>query len=379
MANQSLDDYFAGPAMTKLMDSELIKRGIPFFLDPALQMPSMQKPIGINAQYDAYNGVREAGKITNYNSPAVNVEVTGSQKQFITCLGGKESFIIPDELVQSIKSNIPYVGQNAMREFLRRMKNFRERADTRRVNAISSAFLTGAIWIQPGSATGGVITTSSAPGAFNALAPYYAPTVINQGATLPNSTTVVPDFNLSTTDIPEFFRALHQAFLLTSNYEASQIAYGKQVPSYLGVQNTAMQAYWSRNQRYGGEFQDTNEVPKGALDFTWRAAYKQYFVDQANANKATVWLGDSQIVVTPAVDDGWWEMVEGSTKAPIGGIPVVSAADIDTMLAMFEYKWGINSFSMFQPDGTFSLSTIMQDFFIPLPKNPLVQWIINLH
>lgn len=385
-ADQNLMDYLSGPAMTELVTAELIKAGMPKFYPAGFDKVSSNKPVGIIAMYEAYNGVRNGGRFTNYDGPPVSVEVTGSQKQFITALGGREEITVPSELVLGLKSNIPFVAGNAMNEYLRRIRNFTTRAVSRRTNMVASVATTGALYVSPnvngitqGNAMGNVITNSAGINAANRLSGY-TPLNIAQSAALPNSTVTVPDFANAATDIPGFFRALRVAYIKTTGYLPKLIQYGQNIPSYLGSVNTSMQAYWSRNQTYGKAYQDTNEVPAGALDFTWHPSYLQYYMDETTGTTTpTQWLTADKIVITPDIDEGWYEYTEGSCIIP-KGIPTLvnSSADLMTMLDQLEYRWGINGFSYMHPT-TFQIATVVQDYSIPIPKNGNLQWIITTH
>lgn len=364
--------------MTKLADAPLVKRGLPWHLDQAFLTPSSAKPIGINVEYEAYSGVRSAGYITSYDSPAVTVDTNGAQKIRATCIGGRESIGIPEELIWGLKNNIPYIAENAKAEFLRRMANFRTRADSRRRNIVASAVLTGKLYVKYQNNGTGLVTTSGTSGAVNVMSAY-TPTILNVGDTIPNSGGVtVPDFSVSTTDIPGFFRTIKQAYEQTSNYEATMCQYGKNIPGYMGETNTSMTAYWSRNQILGRTYVDTLEVPPSAFDFQWKPAYRQYFLDEAATTVATKSLiQDDTLVITPAISEDWYEFVEGSSKVPTGIPALMSAASVEELLGQFEYKWGISAYSIMNPQ-TFQLAGVAQDFTFPVLKNGNLHWIIKV-
>ena len=384
-------DYFSGPVMTEIANAELIKPGIEWYLDPKLLVPSSQKPIGTNFMYTEFKGNRLGGKFTNYQGEPATVEVPGSDKKFATCIGGRESFIIPDELVMALKSgNLPWVASQALAEFNRRMRNFRTRAVVRRYNTVASAFLRGSINIMPYvTGTSGNLNANSQgayivlPGTASCIKQVdFSPTSVALNAYLPSSTVTVPDWAQAGTDIEGFMREVKDAFIRYTGRAPKLVHYGKNIPSYMGNKNTTMQTYWSRNQVLGAQFERTNEVPGDVCDFQWVPAHRQYFIDESNTNAsptATAWMDADTIIVTPEIDEDWYEFVEGSCKVPVGFIPTASAQNIEEALASFEYRWGISGYTQFLANSNFTLSAVLQDYMLPVPKNGLQQWIIKVH
>ena len=370
----TLNDFFAAPVLTELANSEQVKRGLPVYFDSAFAKPSMAKPVNSEVKYKAYKGTRESAQLVQAGGPSVNVEVPGSEFKIVTAVGSAESFLTQGDRLQAIFSDIPYIRQQAMAEYKKNIADFRSRAETLKTNLIASALFKGKIYQKNNQLT--LPTTSGASAVID-----FSPTTLAQGANTNiggmGTSLTVPDFAASTTDIPGFFRSLKQVFAFTSNYEATTIHYGKNIPGYLGVSNTAMQAYWSRNQVLGAQYMSTAEVPNGFADFNWKPAYRQYFIDPSNSNAPTSWIGDDQIVVTAPVDDSWYEMFETGIIVP-RGVPTISSTVDEVVNGNFDINWGLVAYAHAIMDPV-AVKTIVKWSGMPVIKNPLAHWIITVH
>lgn len=383
----TLNDFLAGPVLTELAQSEQIKTGLPMHFDPAFMKPGASRPVGLEVVYTAFKGTRAMAQLVQQDSPSVTVTVPGARKITVTGLGTKENFPLNGQMLMNLKSPIPFIATQAKAEFLRNMINFGSRRDSMKRSLVASAIYRGKIGYK--LTTNGTGTQLTLPTTSGATTVDYSPTALAQGVnnlTVANddgsSTTytgliTVPDFNSAGTDIPSFFRNLQQVYEQVTGYQAYNISYGKNIPGYLGTTNTAMQAYWSRNQRLNDKFMDTNEVPDRLFDYKWTPAYRQYFQDLLNSNAATAWIPDDAIVLTPAPDDSWYEFIECGSPVPTG--MGVLTGDLDAMISQFtNIAFGDYSYCYGSVD-PLVLRQVNGWYGIPVVKNGLAQWIITTH
>lgn len=394
MAN-TLADYFSGPVLSEMAQVEQIKTGLRWHLDPGFLVPSSTKIVGPEARWTAWKGTRKGAQLVGMNSPSVSIETPGEKTVTQSCLGSKENITVDIDMLTELASNIPYRQAQAQATFKRKVRAVLSRRETTRKNLAASALLTGQIAYKgnPQGQDGSQVTLPTTSGA---TVLNFQPITLNQGVntfTVSNDdgtsntyTITVPDFSSASTDIPGFFRTLNLTYEQVTGYQMQNMTYGGNFPSYIGVNNTQMSTYWSRNQKYGEQFLDSGEVPPGlfsagteggTLQCRWHAGYMQWFQDPANNYAATQWLGVKQLVVTPEVDESWYEFMENGTTIP-RGIGIASGTDIDAMTEQFtEVAYGSYGYAYPILD-PYKLKVILGWNGLPVIKNGLVQWIINL-
>jgi len=167
-------------------------------------------------------------------------------------------------------------------------------------------------------------------------------------------------------------KPLRESFRATSNYNPVKILYGKAIPGYL-YGNTAMQAYLSRQPMLNQQFMDTNEVPKGLLDFEWFPAYNNYYVDSAGTVQQ--WFADNQIVVIPDLEPNWYEFFEAGTLIPT--TVASEAQNIEQLLTNVKVVNGKFAYATMSTD-PIKLKAISGDYFLPTIKNGLVVWSLTV-
>ena len=369
MADQTLMDFFSGPVMTELAQSESIKRGLPYFLPEELRKPSVEKPVGTQIKYKSYKGNRATAQLVHQASTSREVEVAGSHWEYATAIGSREHFVVDQDFLYALKSGVPYVAEQAKREYVKRVADFQNRMDNLRIGAVASTFGLGRIYAD---SNGNLLPTSGgnvlpAPDSNSSVQTF------TKTSNYPNiPTTAVGDWSSAGTDIPGSLRALQESFLRTSNFTASTSLYGRSIPSYL-YGNTAMQTFLSRQPMLNQEFMDTNEVPKGLLDFNWHPAYKNYFVDSTGTVQS--WFADNQITVIAEVSDLWYEFYEAGTLIPKG--IAGPGQDIEQFLGNIEVANGKFGYAEMSTN-PIKIKAISGDYFLPLIKNGLVVWILTV-
>ncbi len=379
MADQTLLDFLAGPVMTELAQSMQIKRGLPKPLPDAFYKPSGNKSGIDQVKYKRFSGNRRTSPVIPHQTTSPTVEVPGSQWVYGTALGTKENFVLDYPMIQALTSGVPYITQNAMAEFKKRLEDFFVMTDNFRTTAIHMMVLRGIISIaRPTSGFGantvveGGQLLNSTTGATETIVAgaASAPNTFGTASNWTNTSTTVGDWSAAATDIEKSLRTMRQGFIKTSNYNPTTILYGVNIPSYL-ANNTSMQTYMSRNQKLGFEFAKSNEIPAGTLDFNWVPAYNCYFQDYTGTLNTLI--GASDIVILPDIDDNWYELVEVGTQIPTG-IGMISG-DVQTLLGSLKTAYGRYSYSCFQSMDPVSIKAIAGDYFFPALKTTLLQWI----
>lgn len=383
--SQLATDFFRGPVLTELVETPKVKRGIEWTLWPQLKEVGPERPDGPVIKWKRYSGERKGARIVNYNSPGVPIETPGSEWEYGTVLSMKEEYIIDMQTQMLLASAEPYVRLQVQREFAKRMADQSVRFDITRQNMIASAFLTGKVLICQ-SPKGGIIVPSTASvynGAYPTLQVDFSATTKTVGAYLSGSSgATVPDFGVSTTDIPQFFRDLTKAFLFVSGYMPKLVTYGRNLPKYMGATNESMQYYLARNPQKNDQYVTTGEIPPGICEMDWKRGYLQYLIDEsttgttAGVSVPTALLDDDTIVVTPDFDPSWYEFVEGGQMIPTGLMLSMNVEAVRSGAAIAH--WGKYSWAFNDPH-TGQLTQVVGDNAAPFIKNPNVQWIIKVH
>ncbi len=389
----TIQDYLAGPVLSELTAVEQQKVGIPWRLPKEfLTSAPESRVVGMEVRYTAWRGTRKSMQLVDQASPSAGINLPGERTIIQSGLGGKENFTVGMELLKNLQSDVPYIRMHAEAAFKRLISNRASRMETLRRNLTASVLLTGQIsWKKAPNGESQITTAANGSGQCS-----FSPITLNQGANTIsvtndegdtiNYTITVPDFSNAATDIPGFFRNLNQLYEQITGFSMRHVLYGLNTPSYLGVNNTSMGAYWSRNQSYGTKFMDTAEVPTnlfsvggegGELNLRWSPAYMQWFQDPLANNAATPWVGAKQMVIIPEVDTTWFEQMECGTAIP-KGFAVMDGSDLDGIVKnATEIAFG--SFGYAYPIlDPYSVRSIVGWYGLPVIKNGLVQWIINL-
>jgi hypothetical protein len=126
------------------------------------------------------------------------------------------------------------------------------------------------------------------------------------------------DWSDPTVDIPGDIRAIKQASLLETGYEAEEILYGINIPKYI-TQNNYVKDYLSRtgskpSGSKGDEYLGDGEIPQGLFGMNWTQVYTAFFEDSTETNQLQV--SANQITFMPKFSPDWYHVVEGSTLVP---------------------------------------------------------------
>lgn len=367
MADQTLMDFFAGPVMTELAQSPTIKRAIPRFLPEALFTPSPTKPTGIQVKWKSYSGNRKSAQLVHHGSSSKEREMPGSQWNYATAIGSKEHIVVDQDMIYALKSNIPYIQQQAKNEFTKRVADFQQEFTTLRTNVIASTVARGRIdW----DSSGNVLTsTSGSAGNID-----FGVTSLTTASNIPNISpnVTVGDWSNPATDIPLKLRTILDGFFFGTNYTPKYALYGKDIPSFF-YGNTNMSTYLSRQPMLNQQFMDTNEVPKGLLDLDWFPAHKNYNV--SDSGTLAPWFASNQISIIAEPDDTWYEFFEAGTAVPTG--LMAPNSNLEAMLGSLQIVNGKFGYVEMSTDPV-KLKAITGDYFLPAVKNGAVVWIITV-
>jgi hypothetical protein len=382
MATQTFLDMFSGPVLTELAQTMEVKRGLLKPLPAGFYKPSANK-VGIDqVKYKRFQGSRRVSPVIHHQSTSPTVEVPGSEWVYGTALGTKENFVVDYPMIQALTSGVPYITQNAMNEFKKRLEDFFVATENFRTTAIHMMALTGYIYIKRPTtgfaaglmAEGGqLLATSSGAQETISVGSGQTPSSFSTGSSYTNTSIAVGDWSSASTDIPGSLRALRQGYIKTSNYNPTTIVYGANIPSYM-ADNTAMQSFMSRNQIVGKQFMESNEIPNGLLDYNWVPGYNAYWKDYTGTLNTI--LDPDTFVVFPEIDDNWYELVEVGTMIPTGIGSMVSP-DVEGFLRSLTPAFGKFSYATIQSMDPISLKAIAGDYFYPALKTNLLQWIVK--
>ena len=379
MAGNAALDFFLTAPLIQAFDTAIVRRGIPWTLWDELLEVGPEKPAGNQFIWKKFKGERKGARFVNYGSPGIAVETPGSEFDSGTTWSARENYLFdPQERMMLIAA--PSIVQDRVRrEHLKRLADRKEKLLTTRKNLVASAYLTGKVLVCH-TPQGGIIVNSTAS-TYNGVSPTsvtFGSQSLKVGDTIPGTSSTVPDFSTSTTDIPKFFREVTKGFVRTTNYMPKKIAYGENIPGYMGETNASMQAYWSRNQAYGNAYQSTGEIPTMSLGYDWKRGYLQYFIDESNATADTTatWLDADTLIITPEFDNGWYEAIEGGQMVPTGILlgPNGDAVAQSGQIA----RWGMYNYAY--PDVvTGNIIEVAGDNFGAFIKNGSAHWIIKVH
>jgi len=360
MADQSLNDFFAGTRLTQVAQSAAIKRGVPRTIPGDFFTPSATKPTSDQVEYIQYSGNRAGAQLVNRMSPARAVTQPGATRKYATALNVKEKFPLHIEMIQALKSDIPMIRLNAQQHLARQMMDFNVRFETTRTNIVTSLFANRGKWYA--DSDGNVLPTSSGAKLTYDAGCTSATQLTTDGA---SSTYAIGDWATASTAIQTKLTALRKAVLKATGYNPTTVLYGENVPEYL-QKNTTLKEYFSRNQMFRDRIVQNNEIPDGTLGYNWKPVNTAFHVGADNST-VTEWFGGDYIGVVPDVSDDWYEFVEGGNLYPLG----ISnpGMGMEQMLSLCGIANGKYAFAEMTMD-PISVNLINGDSFVPILKVP---------
>ena len=370
-AQQMLYDWFSGPVMTDLAQSETVAAGLELVFPKKFYDFSPTSPVGVNVDWESYIGVRSTAPIVDSLSPSVTQETQARVRQFAVAVGTRMNTPLDSELLIGLLNNVPQWQNRARQVLVQKMRDFRMKADNLKTTLVHSALALDAIYV---NASGQILpsATGAVGGGFSFGSLYSGANALNKNSYWPGlpaiSANQVGDMSNASFNIPASFRAMQQGYRFTSNYKPVNIIYGKSIPSFFYA-NTAMQTYMSRQPQIDQELLLNNEVPKGLLGFEWTPGYEAYYVDSNGVSQP--FLADNQIIITPDINANWWENFECSMPCPKG--LVNPATDFAQFLASCPPVKGYSSYVIPSYDPP-KATMIAQGYGWPTIKSNLAVW-----
>ncbi len=360
MADEFLKDFFAGAAMTRLMNSPAIKSEIPSPLPAALYRRSGNGPVGLEVTWDEVRGHRQLAQLVNQNSPSRSVQLPGVTKRYATGLGAKENFTLKIDLLQALKSDVPMVREGARREVVRQLRDFRQRFDNLRVSLVHSVFALGAIYADKD----GNVLHSSSGAATPPSVDFNVPTgnkLTHDGA---GSTYNIGDWSNASTNIAAACRTIRNANLKANSYQLTTVMYGQNVPDYLAT-NTMLKDYFKEHPAVRQSMVTDNVIPDGTLGFNWKPVETAFFADATGT--AREWFGGDYLAFTPDISTDWYENFPCGTLYPIG--TASPGMSLDQMIALCGVAYGYFSYAEMSTDPLVA-KIIAGDYGLPVIKVP---------
>lgn len=145
MAQQSQMDFLSGVQMTQVAQAEAIKPGIPTVVPPAFFKPSPSKPAGMEVQWDEVTGTRQTAMLVHSTSPSVRREIPGVIRRTATALGTKQNYVLDQQFLLALKSDLPIVATRARELLTINMRNFSQYAMNLKISTVCSMLSLGAI------------------------------------------------------------------------------------------------------------------------------------------------------------------------------------------------------------------------------------------
>ena len=293
-------------------------------LPPALLTPT-EKKSGNYGTYHKVVGERRAAKVMNYGAPAIAYEPTGVAEVPVNFLHSFEFMSIkPDAMMNLLVEGDEVRQKLGMQTIARQTKDFALTFRNLRVAAIFQMLAHGALTFD---ANGRITTTSSV---LNRTLSYGIPaTNLNQLA-IPRynnlgkvvaSPIVSADWSTTSTNILQQLQDLRMAAVQLTGYDLKHAFCGSNIKSYL-FNNTAYSNYLKHNP-VSQEALIKNRIVDGFADLAWHEMTES-FISQDNYNPGNVLspnaampvFGPDVVCFTPEIDDGWYDLIEGSYPVP---------------------------------------------------------------
>ncbi len=340
---------------------ERIKSGIPKVLPEAFENVK-KSTIGDVGQYMRVTGTRQTARLVKYGSPAVARDLKGVESIPVKLLHSNESVLFDPQVYQQLRALDAYTNNKGKEEIARQMREFTYYGQNLRNAATVSMLFQGKIWFDSG---GNLLPTSS--GAEFTVDYAIPANNLNQLNGI-----IAASWATHGTDIPGQLRTLKAQSLKDTGYELKYAFYGKNIPSYLAI-NDYIQPWWVRYPQQNAHYSATGEIPDGFYGIDkWIPAYKAFYEDNSNTNQTFV--GDDACVFAPEIDASVYEMMEGTIMVPTSVQPMQNPTDPmgDCAQVTGMAAYGITTWD------PVSIKVFRLDTFLPLWKVPSALYISDV-
>ena len=140
MAANTLMDFLAGPAMSKLMATMTVQTGVERYLPTELWSKSRATIVGDKVVFNRFVGEQAPATVVSFNSAAVAYTPPPADKATLTALGSAEKMEVTPEMFYALNSDIPFVRQGAVEKMNIDLANFKARMEILQTDAVSSLF-----------------------------------------------------------------------------------------------------------------------------------------------------------------------------------------------------------------------------------------------
>jgi hypothetical protein len=323
---------------------EAIKTGIPDLL-PAEFKTIKKDTLKDMGRYTRVAGTRRTARRIEYGAPTRKrtLKEVGIFDVKLNTAG--ENIQLDLETFMALRAYDSYQVQNlGMQELERQALQFRTLFDNLDLAMTYSMLANGAIWFD---GSGNLLPSSA--GAVITISYGMNPNHQNQANGI-----LTLGWQNAGADIPTMILALKDQALFDTGYELGCSFYGRSIPSYF-ANNALMVEYLARNQRFRDHFLETNEIPDGLFGLKWyrvSAAFYDSSLDGTTQGLGTnqiisTFFSTSAVVLTPPVEQAWYENMHGQIMVPTTFNPFTSlqgaagSFDIKTKMGM----WAVPTFN----------------------------------
>lgn len=330
-----------------------VKEGIPNPLPPAM-LQGTGKTIGDQGRYTVMYGQRQTSRLAQYGSPAVRRPFKNMAIRDVKLIHTFEEQAVDPIAVQNLRQFDNYEVQKMGLETVKwQLQQFVRLFQNLRIAATGMVLANGTLWFD---GSGNLLPSSS--GAVETISFGISSNNQNQLNGI-----ISQGWDNPSTDIPGQLRALKKQALELTGYELTTMFYGKNIPSYLAV-NDYVHDFLAREGKMDEEYLKDGEIPQGLFGFKWIPSYKMFWEDNSNTNQSI--FGDDSFTATPDVSAEWWQFLEGSYPVPT---TVNIVADAVAAVQSLKQVWGMFGYGMVSTNPV-GLSTFYGDTFLPVLANP---------
>lgn len=329
-----IQELLSGRNLTKMVQE--IKSGLPLVVPEAALTPTDTVP-GNTFEYAKVNGNRDLARIVARGSPARRIGHQDVTYQKATMLDSAESQAFRgDMLLNLVNIDAPEQRQNkGEQEILRQTTWFKKRQVNLLQASVQHMLLNFGIHVDE---LGNILPDST--GAMVSATAGIPAGQLNQLDILGSGAIIGASWGTAGTDIvTDIFDIILQMMQL-GGYLITEAYYGKNIPGFI-FGNTTAKEWINRNPTLSAQAFARNEVPAGFQALNWHPASHGYYIDAAGS--VQTFIGDDDVVFTPAISDDWWRMAYGSNLVPTG--PMSRGADASDMLAQVEEVFGPYSYA----------------------------------
>ncbi len=346
--------------LTGLVQS--VKSGIPNPLadaDPRFMNPVSQVR-GNKAEYFRVIGTREVAQQVQYGSPARRRELVGVSSVPVTLLHTFESQQWPMTLMDSLTQMTSFQrDEKAQQQAVYQTGIFKKRFANLRIAASLYSLFQGKIFT---TSTGLLAPSATTSGVSTATTIDFSIPANNTGNI---NSTISTTWDQPTAPIMTQLLQIQTIALKTTGYVLEHAFYSDEVPGYIG-RNTEAQNFLKLNPAMNQQYLTTACVPNGFAGIKyWHRAGHAFYSD-GTTNQPI--MPAKRVVLTPAYDPEWFEIMEGSYLVADNVVPQMGAS-ADTILDGLKRTFGMFGYGVLGNNPT-TVEQFAGDTFLPVLKVP---------